>query len=232
MEPKTFHPFPRLPSELRHLIWQYSLPDPRWIEPVLRTQRPNWRWTPTPKQNSSTSPSDPIILQVCHESREFALKFYERKMHYKAPNAKFVNFETDIFRFSWHAFEDVARYQSGDWSISPIMEYRDEKNEPVWNISKADLARMRNLVLEIDGFFAQYDWQNDWIEKWIPMFGGLRCLVLESLPEARDWMRTFGGVRERAEMALRDIKEERARLGEEWEVPAFSLLDLKSGETR
>ncbi|CAK3872234.1 Hypothetical predicted protein [Lecanosticta acicola] len=57
--------FMSLPAELRILIWQYSMPDPR--RPVLSWSGTHFAFNTTP----------PNLVHVCHESREEAAKQYE-----------------------------------------------------------------------------------------------------------------------------------------------------------
>ncbi|PSS03858.1 hypothetical protein BD289DRAFT_449290 [Coniella lustricola] len=87
---RTFHPFPRLPAELRWKIWSYNLPGPRIVSircgsdvaaispppdgrpvPLCSASHPG---SPSP---SCTSPAPiPINLHVCHEARREALRRY------------------------------------------------------------------------------------------------------------------------------------------------------------
>lgn len=63
--PQYFHHFPLLPIELRLLIWEYSLPSPRIIDPYYKHHEPWPRIIP-----------NPAILSVSREAREVALKHY------------------------------------------------------------------------------------------------------------------------------------------------------------
>lgn len=59
-EPRTFHLFPRLPAELRLMIWHYALPGPRLID-----RESKYRTLPNPS-----------MLSVNTEARRVALKWY------------------------------------------------------------------------------------------------------------------------------------------------------------
>lgn len=63
----TFTLFPKLPTELRLMIWRAARPGPRTIE--LKWRNDIGRWTSIAKP--------PVILQVNAESREEALKHYQ-----------------------------------------------------------------------------------------------------------------------------------------------------------
>lgn len=72
----TFHPFPRLPTELREAIWDLCLPDT-----VCEIDPPcNWLvygYDQEPCDLLATSKANrcpPCITRVCHESRAVALK--------------------------------------------------------------------------------------------------------------------------------------------------------------
>ncbi|KAK3343325.1 hypothetical protein B0H65DRAFT_444048 [Neurospora tetraspora] len=74
--PPTFHPLPRLPYELRLLIWEATI-SPRRVEVdflVLNQlfHQPQW----THRLVSLTPP--PAILSTCRESREVGLKVYKK----------------------------------------------------------------------------------------------------------------------------------------------------------
>ncbi|KAH9213921.1 hypothetical protein DL95DRAFT_390050, partial [Leptodontidium sp. 2 PMI_412] len=76
----TFHPFPRLPLEIRDEIWSLSLPAPRLIH--VQTERGEIR----PPGRQPNQPFAhvwaqklpvPSILHVCNDARAVGLKHYE-----------------------------------------------------------------------------------------------------------------------------------------------------------
>jgi hypothetical protein len=92
MADKMFTLFPKLPIELRLLIWEMALPGPR----VLKTSLP-WdldaeiRWNLTPSEKS------PAILFSCHESRTVALNHYQPLSYERLPfGANFQYFDPSI----------------------------------------------------------------------------------------------------------------------------------------
>ncbi|KAI1800043.1 hypothetical protein F4811DRAFT_557210 [Daldinia bambusicola] len=77
---QVFHRFPKLPIEVRLMIWEYNLPGPRIldIQPKFPT-RPKRRiiFAAAVNPNGKRVCSAPANLQVCRESREEALKRYK-----------------------------------------------------------------------------------------------------------------------------------------------------------
>jgi hypothetical protein len=87
---ETFEPFPKLPLELRRLIWRYALPGPRLVTVIEALSSPDSgilfidRCDGSGKvlasgltrlQEKSAKP--PPLLRVCRESRQVALGSYK-----------------------------------------------------------------------------------------------------------------------------------------------------------
>lgn len=70
----SFHPFPRLPYELRMRIWEMSV-HPRTVQVDIRHWHkpdvPHWH-KPAMEYITSSTPT-PRVLQVCHEARNGGL---------------------------------------------------------------------------------------------------------------------------------------------------------------
>lgn len=64
----TFHPFPRLPLELRQQIWELSI-EPREVVIAARRTMPGHGRQPTPS---------PPLLVACAESRSHCQRFYTK----------------------------------------------------------------------------------------------------------------------------------------------------------
>ena len=105
----TFHPFPRLPAELRAQIWQMTV-EPRIVEVRLRV-RGKWG---EKTFNKLTSPTPvPAPLQTCRESRNAGL--YQRcfsDMPWRGGAAKdaepryvWLNLDIDMVSIGWSNFE-------------------------------------------------------------------------------------------------------------------------------
>jgi hypothetical protein len=92
--PPTFHPFPRLPKELRLQIWKHALPEPRTLDPILTDElgldpdKGPWR----PKYNkkagilcnwtAKTLPNKPPLPEIWYEAWENFTQFYQRTSIY------------------------------------------------------------------------------------------------------------------------------------------------------
>ncbi|KAB8295222.1 hypothetical protein EYC80_007140 [Monilinia laxa] len=84
----SFHPFTRLPKELRLEIWRSSLPGPRLIRLFIDKNN-----------NLVSNATPPIGLQICQESRIETLRFYKRRFAVDSSNARiYINTEYDALQ--------------------------------------------------------------------------------------------------------------------------------------
>lgn len=90
----TFHPFPRLPLELRAQIWDLTI-EPRLVD-VSISEDYLWYGKPLPV----TSTPVPAPLQACQESRRELQKHYQRGLTELGDGSGsryvWIDFETDI----------------------------------------------------------------------------------------------------------------------------------------
>ena len=70
-----FDKFPKLPAELRLMIWREALPGPRLVNVIFEFKDNYTRFGTRPLYCKSCTPH-PAMLHVCRESREEALKKY------------------------------------------------------------------------------------------------------------------------------------------------------------
>ncbi|PMD34655.1 hypothetical protein L207DRAFT_570325 [Hyaloscypha variabilis F] len=91
----NFGLFPKLPAELRHMVWKRYLPGPRIIEIQFDPDHRKHGY-----KFATTNPL-PFLLRVCHEAREFFLLRYKRYAfnHPRCTNGCYFNFEQDILSF-------------------------------------------------------------------------------------------------------------------------------------
>ncbi|EHK18388.1 uncharacterized protein TRIVIDRAFT_225704 [Trichoderma virens Gv29-8] len=90
----TFHPFPRLPIELRIRIWNLTA-FPRIVRVRTHMRR---RWVTvgeTLVQYVASSTPCPPVMQVCHESRQHA-PYEQAYTNGFEPRYIWINFETDM----------------------------------------------------------------------------------------------------------------------------------------
>jgi len=120
--PPAVNSFQELPAELRIAIWTLLI-EPR-VVPIVESNG----------QVYSTCPV-PVILHICHESRQIGLKFYETSIglvyanltdcfgrDYKEPLIYF-NSKLDIlyacrsFKFIWHLYPALCQYKGVAFAI-------------------------------------------------------------------------------------------------------------------
>ncbi|PVH84878.1 hypothetical protein DL98DRAFT_528291 [Cadophora sp. DSE1049] len=88
----NFALFPKLPLELRHMVWKYALPGPRTIEIFYKDHlRPLHADSVASLQRPKIS--DPVILFANKESREVALSAYELAFHYRTSSPLYFDFK-------------------------------------------------------------------------------------------------------------------------------------------
>lgn len=92
----TFHPFIRLPAELRIQIWEDSV-ESRLVYLIKPL------WTKNPEECKPISlgyPPTPALLHACHESRQIGLELYKAHDSFDEdylPKRYYFNARTDIF---------------------------------------------------------------------------------------------------------------------------------------
>ncbi|KAH7007286.1 hypothetical protein EDB80DRAFT_456810 [Ilyonectria destructans] len=149
----TFHPFARLPLELRTRIWEMTV-EPRNVEvrfkDEFRVEGSVYYWM-------SSTPG-PGILQACHEARNLGL--YQRAFSFgNKPRYTWVNFEMDMISL-------------GDTDIRNIVDERldirrlrfeRESDEWFFHWESKGLEGFANLieihVICLDTFFS-------WLDSW------------------------------------------------------------------
>jgi hypothetical protein len=94
----TFTLFPKLPPELRNMVWRFAASEPRVVK--IFSERPNPKdWTSTIADHQIYSDSRqhiPPILQATSESRRVALKFYTPAFASRIGYPIYFNFSYDI----------------------------------------------------------------------------------------------------------------------------------------
>lgn len=74
-EDQTFHPFPRLPLELRQIIWSHTF-IPRVIRFCLSRNPPSWELDPELCTYGASICTPPLTFTINRESRSYALTRY------------------------------------------------------------------------------------------------------------------------------------------------------------
>ncbi|KAK4233498.1 hypothetical protein C8A03DRAFT_47975 [Achaetomium macrosporum] len=155
----TFHPFPRLPFELRAQIWEMSV-EPRTVE--VRIVYGNRHLQEGPRLLTFTPV--PAILQTCREARSLGL--YQRAFTELPINLArryvWVNFEIDIISIGksyFEGFEPVAPL------IKRIKFERQRQDEVFFHWESRDIESFVNLreihVVSVDGFWGWHGASKD-----------------------------------------------------------------------
>ncbi|KAH8804593.1 hypothetical protein F5884DRAFT_796609 [Xylogone sp. PMI_703] len=126
-----FHLFPKLPIEIRALIWQMSIDEERLVE-VYPTTTKGWR-----------APIPPI-LHVCMESRALGLKNYELAFSGKDPDTGKLCPARIYFNFD----HDTLYFKEG-WSFNVKGCWRCIRISQTY-ISQDDIQRVKSLCLDIE----------------------------------------------------------------------------------
>ncbi|PVH94049.1 hypothetical protein DM02DRAFT_721470 [Periconia macrospinosa] len=137
----TFHPFPRLPFELRVQIWEMSV-EPRTVQ--LRKKHRDPRYYRHPLWTSTTPV--PAVLQVCREARYhglYQMSFFSDVLAPDlVPRFVWVNLEIDIIDIGEALFED---YQSIAHFFRRLKFTREESNEVYYHWEVHDLRMFVNV---------------------------------------------------------------------------------------
>ena len=95
----AFDLFPKLPLELRLLVWSHSLPTDRIVEIVFSTDRQSAEWhlssEPEPKLKACCDPIPHLF--ACRESRFLGLKKYTLRRSPGFKNPFYLDSDSDIF---------------------------------------------------------------------------------------------------------------------------------------
>jgi hypothetical protein len=172
MPPTTFHLFPTIPIELRHLIWTFALPGPRRIAPSTVPSHKLTPWdsrSPTPKH---CCPYNPVTLAVNRESREVALRHYQTWFNASSVGYQYIDFSIDAIYFDAAAFVVQSNF--------PRMA--------LLKLARIDMQRIETLDLVFYGLRSGTGEElKKWIRRCLRVFTGVRELRV-LLYAVADWM--------------------------------------------
>ena len=215
MSNDTFYFFAKLAPEIRDLIWIFALPRPRLVPRRYLPDQDEWE-------------EDPVTLQVNHESRAVALRYY-KPFKVKAPllipncyfmsnhpKYRYADIQNDIF-------EDVCHFGS---FLGKFLE-----------MSQDEKAQIK--VLQLKHGFSTSDGQWNWTEAihWLqahkrkyPGLEELRFVCLERpwgdkteiiRPLSHDTMLRFFL---EIDLELQPTEKEQGMDGREWKRPEISIV--------
>ncbi|KAK8136168.1 hypothetical protein PG984_004108 [Apiospora sp. TS-2023a] len=161
-EGREFHPFSRLPPELRQHIWSLSI-EPR--EHILfNDNRPLRRFR------------QPTLLHVCSESRNHLVKFHYVKSFtgtFSTSPYQWVNFDVDTVRIKGRRPSLIHAMQYPIQNL--LIEYRDEGLSFHCPVNIPGMLRMipslrKVALVDFDSYDGSLD---DWLMSWAPLFEAL-----------------------------------------------------------
>lgn len=195
----TFHPFPRLPSELRAQIWDLAV-YPRLVH-IRTTEASETRIDPGRCGFASPVPP-PALMHACQESRRRAP--YQKAFHATLPDESearyiWVNFQEDLICLADEKVERLAPHEADIRRLRftvPIDPYFDPFYEYFFHNSHKMMKRftaLRELQVAIkEGF---YFWGSvhvaDYV-KFLDLHTGL-LLTGPQLEMAYTWFWSSGG---------------------------------------
>jgi hypothetical protein len=149
----TFHPFPRLPAELRDQIWEMTV-EPRTIDVRVCRDR---SWNPGRLVSSTPVPA---TLQSCREARNHLQTLYRRAFSEldQTPGSErryvWTNFDIDLVSIGRSLFDDFEPVAS---SIKRLKFERENDDEYWYNTESRKLMLFSNVdevhVVCADGFW-------------------------------------------------------------------------------
>ncbi|PMD29573.1 hypothetical protein L207DRAFT_642331 [Hyaloscypha variabilis F] len=138
---KAFALFPKLPPELRRIVWDLARPSPRVIK-LFHT-----------KVNDVdilySTAKVPSLLHTCQESRRVAKSWYELSLGYKSNFGK---------KHAAHVYFDYSR----DFLYSPLPDLEDERSYArsiayPRDVYYLERTRVKKVVQEIPRIWEQFD---------------------------------------------------------------------------
>jgi hypothetical protein len=213
--PTAFSLFPELPSELRLKIWRFCFPGPRTVRIQYKAKtrhsvdgkRSNFSaWT-------STNPI-PIILHICHESRQEALKFYRLAFgsFFHQPSI-YIGFDIDSVHFVDEKMDHPDRWKN----LEPCTYLLDVLLGGEYYGSD-DGEKIQRMVLDInESLYGRRSFCWDEI-RLLPQLKELTLVAFDTDDMADELMRHF-----------RETLGSVARAHPEWVVPDIMAVSVISG---
>lgn len=183
----TFHPFPRLPLELRIQIWASAFDDDRVVK-VRWAYSSGIYWSPTPA---------PAVTRACHESRKYCS--YEQSFIFQKP---FIS--DNRLHFIWVNYDhDILQMLGSTMSLNMAQ-------------ARSEIFRIRRLRIEIgtetepddDGYQAEFFCHNYSLQfRELPLLQGCDVLVRDRLSNWGSFIdETYWGVCPKSNVRIVDAK--------------------------
>jgi hypothetical protein len=160
MADPTFHPFPKLPTELRFAVWELAFPGSRTITPILP-------WGET--ESFGSRPQNPSTLYVNKEARDITLKYYI-KIETPPQGSRYVNFAVDCVRLEYDIFEYRTRDGEPEDFLPPWQNWPAGPRQATvaqFRSLKETFANTRTLEVHLSELTRDFD---RFLYEWLPSF--------------------------------------------------------------
>jgi 2EXR family len=120
----TFHPFTKLPNELKIKVWKLLLPGPRIIEiKAVTITEGDGGWSEITYDRCVAISKNPVLLYMCPDSRAFAKQYYELSFQDELKFPVYMDHSRDVLLFHEMATIDVFALSCGrtDGSTPPSL---------------------------------------------------------------------------------------------------------------
>ncbi|KAM3076811.1 hypothetical protein ACMFMG_003721 [Clarireedia jacksonii] len=169
---KTFPLFNAFPKDIRLLIWEFSLPEPRIVHvrqaetSIGRVEHDGYYVPAWVMRSYCPLPS---ILHVNTEAREIASRFYTPAFRCSFPISKdapyiWFDFDRDIFYLTKETFH----------AIHGCFEY--SASNGIKDLPPADICRVKNLAISSKNW--RYRAQLTWLSNILQILGGVENLTI------------------------------------------------------
>ncbi|KAH6720203.1 hypothetical protein BKA61DRAFT_708432 [Leptodontidium sp. MPI-SDFR-AT-0119] len=226
-EDSIFTLFPKLPLELRRMLWKFALPGPRMIRilPSVRfivqengkcVLNPEWRQM----QMAGSKAASPVILRVNHEARETGLSTYKLAFKGRLSKPIYFDFAQDSLFFANEEVSNSFVWMSLSNSSAVDREY-----------SRVDMGSVRHIVVGVDDTpdILIHRQALYWLLPLVRLFPGLQVMGLAGDNETlkRNGVTTPDAITDKCK---RDWAEHRARRAARtslvYAIPNFTWIDL------
>lgn len=130
IQPRELKSFPKLPTEIRLMIWNLALPGPRVVDIRLRRRHEATSTGKIPDVSRYVSSLDhPAMLHACSESRFVALRHYELSFEKStttesSPAQTYINFSIDTVWFDHLPYFPSTRARAYRFPASDFSKIR------------------------------------------------------------------------------------------------------------
>lgn len=128
----SFRYFPKLPLELRLMVWEEALPGPRIIPFVSKLSQKKFSTPVYGVVDPKPVLLNPAMLFANQESRSVALSIYEAAFHHRSSKPVFFNFAEDTLFFRTE--RDLLEFTTSGRQSRKVLRKNIAENKKVKNV--------------------------------------------------------------------------------------------------